>query len=71
MPDYHVGCGIGGIYAGTMKKSGEEWLTKSEVTKEAELAVAGWLLSSKKEFCFRYMGKNYVMRIEEREDGDK
>ena len=67
MVEYHVGCGLAGIYAGTMKKNGFEWLNKSDVTKEAEVAVAGWLLTSKKEFCFTYKGKNYVMRVEEDE----
>lgn len=65
MAEYHVGCGIAGIYAGTLKKNGYEWINKSDVTKEAELAVAGWLLSSKNEFCFKHMGKNYVMKVEE------
>ena len=35
MAEYHVGCGIAGIYAGTLKKNGIEWLNKTEVTKEA------------------------------------
>lgn len=41
MAEYHVGCGIAGIYAGTLKKNGCEWLNKSEVTKEAIIAVIG------------------------------
>ena len=40
MAKYHVGCGIAGIYAGTLKKSGDEWLNKSDVTNEAINAVA-------------------------------
>lgn len=40
MSDYHVGCGIAGIYAGTMKKNGYEWINKSDVTDEAISAVA-------------------------------
>ena len=39
MADYHVGCGLFGIYAGTLKKNGEEWRNKSEVTNEAINAV--------------------------------
>ena len=39
MAEYHVGCGIAGIYAGTLKKSGDEWLNKSDVTNEAIGAV--------------------------------
>ena len=46
MTVYHVGCGINGIYAGTIKKPGE-WKTKSPVTDEviAELEhdVAAWM----------------------------
>ena len=39
MAEYHVGCGLAGIYAGTLNKQGTEWLTKSEVTEEAQQAV--------------------------------
>lgn len=39
MASYHVGCGIAGIYAGTLKKNGEEWLNKTDVTNEAIGAV--------------------------------
>lgn len=39
MAEYHVGCGMAGIYAGTLNKQGTEWLTKSEVTEEARQAV--------------------------------
>ena len=39
MPEYHVGCGIAGIYAGTVNKKGDEWLQKSDVTQEAIMAV--------------------------------
>ena len=39
MAQYHVGCGIAGIYAGTLKKSGDEWMNKSDVTIEAIIAV--------------------------------
>ena len=41
MAEYHVGCGLAGIYAGTLKKNGEEWLNKSDVTNEAIKAVIG------------------------------
>lgn len=43
MAEYHVGCGLSGIYAGTVKKNGYEWLNKSEVTKEAIIAVIGYM----------------------------
>lgn len=39
MAEYHVGCGLAGIYAGTLNKQGTEWLNKSEVTEEARQAV--------------------------------
>lgn len=39
MAQYHVGCGLAGIYAGTLKKSGNEWQNKSDVTQEAIDAV--------------------------------
>ena len=40
MAQYHVGCGIAGIYAGIMKANGYEWRTQSDVTDEAIFAVA-------------------------------
>ena len=43
MAQYHVGCGIAGIYAGTLKKSGDEWLNKSDVTNEAINAVVNYM----------------------------
>ena len=39
----HVGCGLAGIYAGTIKKPGE-WKNKSEVTSEALRSVAEFML---------------------------
>jgi len=47
MAEYHVGCGIAGIYAGTVKKNGEEWKSKSEVTDEAICAVRDWFMMNK------------------------
>lgn len=43
MAEYHVGCGLAGIYAGILKKNGKEWLHKSNVTREALSAVAQYL----------------------------
>lgn len=43
MAEYHVGCGLAGIYAGTLKKNGEEWLHKTNVTNEAIIAVTGYM----------------------------
>ena len=45
MAEYHVGSGWAGIYAGTLKKNGIEWLNKSVVTDEAIGAVADYFLS--------------------------
>ena len=38
MAEYHVGCGLAGIYAGTLKNN-NEWKNKSDVTDEALCAV--------------------------------
>ena len=43
MPEYHVGCGMAGIYAGTISKPGQ-WKTKSPVTDEALRAVAEYMM---------------------------
>ena len=39
MAEYHVGCGLAGIYAGVLKKNGKDWLHMSNVTDEAILSV--------------------------------
>lgn len=40
MAEYHVGCGVFGIYAGTLKpKHPDEWQNKTDVTDEAIAAV--------------------------------
>ena len=68
---YHVGLGVFGIYAGTLKNK-EEWKDKSEVTREAIDAVAEFLLINEKESRFKWQGKKYVMRVEEyQEDADE
>ena len=44
MAQYHVGCGIAGIYAGTLKKGkNDEWLNNSDVTIEAIKAVIQYM----------------------------
>ena len=45
MSEYHVSCGMFGIYAGTVKRNGTEWKDKTRVTDEAIEAVRDWLLS--------------------------
>ena len=69
MAEYHVGCGIAGIYAGTLKSNGDEWRNKSDVTHEALCAVAQHLLFNGIEFRFKHKGQWYAMRIEEFEEG--
>ena len=45
MPEYHVGCGVFGIYAGTLNsKNKSMWKTKSEVTDEALCAVRDYMV---------------------------
>lgn len=44
MTEYHVGCGITGIFAGTLNKKGDTWVNKSDVTDEAMGAVGQFLL---------------------------
>lgn len=68
MAEYHVGCGLFGIYAGTLKKNGIEWLNKSCVTNEALDSVAQYLLENSKEVHFNYRGKAYVLAVTERKE---
>lgn len=44
MAEHHVGCGVFGIYAGTLKKNGSEWLNKTDCTDEALAAVRDYLV---------------------------
>lgn len=43
MPNYHVGCGWSGIFAGTLNRKGDMWRNKSNVTNEALNAVAEYM----------------------------
>lgn len=65
MAEYHVGCGLAGIYAGILDKKGESWKDKTDVTREAIPAVAQHLLFAEKEFRFEHQGKKYALRVEE------
>ena len=67
MADYHVGCGLARIYAGTLKQNGKQWKSKSDVTHEALCAVAQHLLFGGMEFRFKHNDKWYAMRIDETE----
>ena len=64
MAEYHVGCGITGIFAGILNKRGDMWLNKSDVTNEAIAAVAQYLLENEKAMKFNYHGKRYMLAIE-------
>ena len=69
MAEYHVGCGLAGIYAGTlMPKDKTQWRNKSEVTHEALCAVAQHLLFNGIEFRFQHKGEWYVMHIDKMEE---
>ena len=57
MTNYHVGCGITEIYAGTLNKSGNMWTNKSIVTDEAYRAVAQYCIEHNEGMEFNYKGK--------------
>ena len=63
MAEYHVGCGISGIFAGTINKKGDMWVNKSEVTDEAIKAVAQFLLEHEEAMEFTYHGKRYRLKV--------
>ncbi len=65
MANYHVGCGITRIFAGTLNKKGDMWVNKSDVTDEAVSAVAQYLLENEKKLRFEYHGKKYVLAVSE------
>ena len=45
MPEYHVGCGAFGIYAGTLNSKNKNlWQNKTECTDEALCAVRDYLI---------------------------
>lgn len=50
MADYHVGCGITGIFAGTLNSRNKNlWQNKSSVTDEAIDAVRDYMRSELKD----------------------
>jgi fructose-specific phosphotransferase system component IIB len=61
---YHVGCGLGAIYAGTLRSPGV-WGKKNAVTNEAVSAAAQYLLDAKLTFTFNARGKKYRMAVVE------
>ena len=68
MPEYHVGCGITGIFAGTLNKKGDMWLHKSNVTDEVLGCAAQHLLFNHTEFRFQYKDVPYVLKVERRQN---
>ena len=65
MADYHVGCGITAIFAGTLNKKKDMWINKSDVTDEAFKAVAQYCLDHNEAMNFAYQGKRYRLCVEE------
>lgn len=68
MVKYHVGCGITGIFAGTLNKKGDRWVNKSEVTDETFAAVAQYCVEHNEEMRFSLNGKRYVLTVQEVEE---
>lgn len=67
MAEYHVGCGLFGIYAGTLNKKGDMWINKSDVTEEVLDSTFQYLFTNEKVFIAKVKDKEYVMKIEEKE----
>lgn len=73
MSEYHVGCGIAGIYAGKIREDKNGNLVwsgkKSDVTGECFSAVVNYLLMKDKReskgWVDRKTGKEYVLKLEE------
>ena len=65
MAEYHVGCGITAIFAGTLNKEGDMWLHKSDVTNELFNAVAQYCLEHNEAMTFNYKGKRYSLAVTE------
>lgn len=63
--DYHIGCGITGIFAGKLNKKCDVWISKSDVTDEACKAVAQFLIDRDQALIFDYHGKHYRLSVEE------
>lgn len=63
MADYHVRRGLAGIYAGTLKKNGEEWQNKTDVTIEAIREVALYLLENDIEIRFGQGGNYFKLTV--------
>jgi len=68
MAEYHVGCGMCGIYAGRLSKDKKRWIDKSDVTNKAIGAVAQFLLQEDERVLFKKDGKKYEMKVCEVEE---
>ena len=72
MTEYHVGCGLAGIYAGRLKKNGYEWIDKSDVTKEVLQCALNYLYTNEITITGTIDGKKYIMSVAPmRERSDK
>ncbi len=71
MAKYHVGCGITGIFAGTLNKTNTMWVNKSDVTNEAINAVAQFLLEHEEALEFDYQGNHYRLAVDPQEERDE
>ena len=67
MAEYHVGCGIARIYAGTINETGLWWVNKSDVTEEVLNAAAQFLLENKASMEFDYDNKRYRLAVTQAE----
>lgn len=63
MAEYHVGCGLAGIYAGRLKKNGYEWIEKSDVTKEVLQCAMDYLYTNEIAIKGTFDGKKYIMSV--------
>ena len=68
MAEYHVGCGLAGIYAGRLKKNRCEWIDKSDVKDEAFAAVAQYCIEHNEGMTFNYDGKRYRLEVKAESD---
>lgn len=70
MAEYHVRRGLAGIYAGTLKKNGDEWQNKTDVTTEAVREVGMYLLENGIEVRFGRGNDLYMLRVSKIAGGD-
>ena len=71
MAEYHVRRGIAGIFAGTLKKNGEEWQNKTDVTTEVMMEVGIYLLENGIEMRFKQGNNLYSLRVSNLNGGER